>query len=151
MKLSTKSEYGLRAMLNIAMNGSGATTSITDIAKDEGISVAYLEQLLNKLRRQGLLDSVRGPKGGYVLSKDTKDITVGDIVKTLEGSFYSAQCVAAGQGLRNACKKSKGCVPRLVWVKLANTIGECLDSITLKELCAESRKAGSGSDRWRLS
>ena len=151
MKLSTKSEYGLRAMLNIAMNDAGNATSIADISKEEGISVAYLEQLLNKLRREGLLESVRGPKGGYILSKNTGDITVGDIVKTLEGSLYSAQCVTASQGSRNACKKSNGCVPRLVWVKLAKAIGECLDSITLKELCAESRKAGRNSDRWRLS
>ena len=138
-------------MLNIAMNGSSGVTSITDIAKEEGLSVPYLEQLLNKLRREGLLESVRGPKGGYVLSKNTEDITVGDIVKTLEGSLYSAQCVAASQGSRNVCKKSSGCVPRLVWVKLAKAIGECLDSITLKELCAESRKTGRSSDRWRLS
>ena len=141
MKLSTKSEYGLRAMLNIAMNNSEEATSITDIAKEEGLSVAYLEQLLNKLRRQGLLESVRGPKGGYVISRDTGDITVGDIVKTLEGSLYSAQCVATSQGSRNVCKKSNGCVPRLVWVKLAKAIGECLDSITLKELCSEVKKA----------
>ena len=151
MKLSTKSEYGLRAMLNIAMNGARGATSITDIAKEEGLSVAYLEQLMNKLRRQGLLESVRGPKGGYILSKDTGDITVGDIVKTLEGSLYSAQCVAANRGSQNVCKKSKGCVPRLVWVKLAKTIGECLDSITLEELCVESRKAENNSDRRRLS
>ena len=151
MKLSTKSEYGLRAMLNIAMNESGAATSITDIAKEESISVAYLEQLLNKLRRQGLLESVRGPKGGYVLSKDRDAITVGDIVKTLEGSLYSVHCVATQDGLQSACKKSKGCVPKLVWLKLAKAVGECLDSITLGELCSEVRKSDHNSEKRRLS
>ena len=144
MKLSTKSEYGLRAMLNIAMNDSEVATSITDISKEEGISVAYLEQLLNKLRRQGLLESVRGPKGGYILSRDKSAITVGDIVKTLEGSLYPLHCVATRDGSQSVCKKSKGCIPKLVWIKLAKTIGECLDSISLETLCAETRRAYRG-------
>ena len=151
MKLSTKSEYGLRAMLNIAMNGSEEATSITDISKEEGISVAYLEQLLNKLRHEGLLESIRGPKGGYVLSKDRDSITVGDIVKTLEGPIQPAHCIATKDGLRDACKKSKGCVPKLVWLKLAKAVGECLDSITLGELCSEVRKGDRNSEKRRLS
>ena len=139
MKLSTKSTYGLRAMLNIAMSGADGVVSITDISKKEGISVAYLEQLLNKLRHRGLIDSIRGPKGGYVLSKNTSGITVGDIVTALEGNIYPVHCIAAGKGAR-ACKKSSGCVPKLVWMKLAKSISDCLDSITLKELCAEAKK-----------
>lgn len=140
MKLSTKSTYGLRAMLNIAAAPSGNTVSITDISGKEGISVAYLEQLLNKLRRAGLIESIRGPKGGYVLSRKTGDITVGDIVKTLEGSLYPVHCVAPGKDARSICKKSGGCVPKLVWFKLAKAIAGCLDSITLKDLCAESKR-----------
>jgi Rrf2 family protein len=140
MKLSTKSEYGLRAMLNIAMNNSDSAVSITDISKKEGISVAYLEQLLNKLRHEGLVESVRGPKGGYLLSKDSGDITVGDIVKTLEGSLYPAYCIAAHSGSGSTCKKSKRCIPKLVWLKLAKAIGDCLDSITLEDLCAQTRE-----------
>lgn len=146
MKLSTRSEYGLRAMLNIAADSSGNATSITDIAREEGISVAYLEQILNKLRRQGLIASIRGPKGGYILSKDRNAITVGDIVKTLEGNVYSVKCVATKKGVR-ACKKSSGCVPKLVWLKLAKTIGDCLDAITLEELCMETKKLGGNSKK----
>ena len=141
MKLSTKSEYGLRAMLNIAMNGSDSAISIKDISKKEGISVAYLEQLMNKLMHNGLVESIRGPKGGYRLSKETDAITVGDIVKTLEGDLYPVHCVAIQKGSRNTCKKSKGCVPKLVWMKLAKTIGDYLDSITLEELCAQDRRS----------
>ena len=139
MRLSTKSTYGLRAMLNIAMNGSAVATSITDISKDEGISVAYLEQLLNKLMHKGLIDSVRGPKGGYVLSKKTDKITVSDIVRTLEGDIYPVHCVTAGKK-PGVCKRSSGCVPKLVWLKLAGSIEKCLDSITLEDLCLEARK-----------
>ncbi len=140
MKLSTKSEYGLRAMLSIAMNDAGSATSVTDISKEEGISVAYLEQLLNKLRREGLVESVRGPRGGYVISKRVDSITVGDIVKTLEGSLYPASCIAAHSGSHGACKKSKGCVPKTVWIRLAKAVNDCLESITLSDLCMETKK-----------
>ena len=140
MKLSTKSEYGLRAMLNIAKNGSRSATSITDISKEEGISVAYLEQLLNKLRRERLIESIRGPKGGYILSKDTRSITVGDIVTALEGSIYPIHCIATHNGAPDTCKKSKGCVPKTVWMRLAKAVNDCLESITLSDLCAEAKK-----------
>lgn len=140
MKLSTKSEYGLRAMLNIAMNGAESTTSITAISKEEGISVAYLEQLLNKLRREKLIESIRGPKGGYILAKDSGTITVADIVTALEDGFYTAHCIAPGKGRVSACKKSKGCVPKTVWMKLAKAVDDCLESITLSDLCAEAKK-----------
>lgn len=139
MKLSTKSTYGLRAMLAIALNAKAGATSITDIAAHEGISVAYLEQLLNRLRRAGLIESIRGPKGGYVLSKSATRITVGDIVRTLEGGIYPVHCVASG-GADGKCKKAGSCVPKIVWEKLAKSISGCLDSITLKELCIENRR-----------
>lgn len=136
MKLSTKSTYGLRAMLNIAMVSKG-TVSITDIARREGISVAYLEQLLNKLRRSGLIKSVRGPKGGYMLAKDASDITVSDVVDTLEGGIYPVHCVGSKRRMAGSCKKSEGCVPKIVWQKLAKAINDCLQSINLADLCRE--------------
>ena len=137
MKLSTKSTYGLRAMLNIALGGDRGAVSITDIVKREGISSSYLEQLLNKLRREGLVKSVRGPDGGYVLARKPREITVGDVVKTLEGSMSPVHCAAAGG---NLCKRHSGCVPKIVWQKLADSISDCLESITLKDLCAEAKK-----------
>ena len=146
MKLSTKSTYGLRAMLTIAANGKRHATSITDIAKKEVISVTYLEQLLNKLRRSGLVASVRGPKGGYVLSKSASAITVADIVRTLEGSIYPVDCATRGTD-GDSCKRGKSCVPKLVWHKLAKAINDCLESVTLEDLCDEAVKI----DRRRIS
>ena len=140
MKLSTKSTYGLRAMLAIALNGEERATSIADIAEKEGISVAYLEQLLNKLRRQGLVASVRGPKGGYVLTKASGKITVADIVKSLEGSIYPVHCVSPQNGPVSACRRGRSCVPKLVWHKLARAINDCLESVTLRDLCVEAAK-----------
>jgi Rrf2 family protein len=142
MRLSTKSTYGLRAMLNIALNGRTGAMSVADISRREGISTAYLEQLLNRLRRASLIKSVRGPKGGYVLLRGAADITVGDIVKALEGGIYPAHCVSADPSVYAVCRKSKGCVPKIVWHKLYKAINDCLESMTLKDLCAEAKKIG---------
>lgn len=141
MKLSTKSTYGLRAMLAIALAGSNGTVSIADISKTEGISVSYLEQLLNRLMHGGLIESVRGPKGGYKLSRLPKNITVGEIVKKLEGSIAPVHCIKVDKKIRSVCKKENFCVPRIVWARLANAIDECLESITLEDLRSEAKKA----------
>jgi Rrf2 family protein len=142
MKLSTKSTYGLRAMLNVALESDGNAVPISDISKNEGISVQYLEQLLNKLRHNGLIASVRGPKGGYVLSKDASKITVADIVKALEGEIRLSHCVSSGRLSGAACKKTRSCVPKIVWMKLSDAINDCLESMTLKDLCGEAKKIG---------
>ena len=140
MKLSTKSTYGLRAMLNIAMEATGHAVSITDIADREGISISYLEQLLNTLRHRGLIESVRGPNGGYILSKDPGEITVREIVEALEGGIYPVHCVTLKSDSTGTCKRNRDCVPKTVWVKLANAIKECLESITLKDLCRQANR-----------
>lgn len=140
MKLSTKSTYGLRAMVNIALEHRRKAVSIKEISQKEGISGVYLEQLLNKLRREDLVKSVRGPTGGYVLSRSPDRITVADIVKTLEGSISPVDCAAGRESWKAACGKSKNCVSKLVWTKLAHAINECLESVTLADLC--SKKIG---------
>jgi len=129
-------------MLNVAMEPEGVAVPISDISKKEGISVQYLEQLLNKLRRSGLIESVRGSKGGYMLSKDPCDITVADIVKALEGEIRLSHCVSSAKTPGINCKKTSSCVPKLVWLKLSNAISECLESMTLEDLCGEARKIG---------
>ena len=127
-------------MLAIAMNGADHATSIADIARKETISVAYLEQLLNKLRHKGLVSSIRGARGGYVLTRDISKITVGDIVKTLEGNIYPVHCVSSERLPSGSCKRDRGCVPKLVWFKLAKAIDDCLESVTLGDLCVEAEK-----------
>jgi len=139
MKLSTKSTYGLRAILNVAMEDGGSAVSIADIAKKEDISVDYLEQILNKLRRNGLIESVRGPGGGYVLAREPEKITIADIVRTLEGNIYPVHCTKDGMDV-SSCKKGKSCVSKIVWHKLASAISECLESVTLQDLRSEAAK-----------
>ncbi len=135
MKLSTKSTYGLRAMVNIALEYRKGAVSIKEISPEEGISSVYLEQLLNKLRRENLVKSVRGPTGGYMLSKSPARITVRDIVKTLEGNISPVDCAAGRESWKTVCGRSKNCVAKIVWGKLDKAINDCLESVTLASLC----------------
>jgi len=137
MKLSTKSTYGLRAMVNIAMASDGGAVSIKDISKAERISSVYLEQLLNKLRRENLVKSVRGPSGGYMLFKSPARITVADIVRALEGSITPVDCAKGREGWKTVCRNRTRCVAKTVWAKLAKAISDCLESVTLEDLCSK--------------
>jgi len=124
-------------MVNIAMAKDKGAISIKDISKREGISSVYLEQLLNKLRRENLVKSIRGPSGGYVLSRAPRQITVGDIVKTLEGSITPVNCAAGREGYKSVCQHKNTCVAKTVWAKLAKAIDDCLESVTLEDLCGK--------------
>lgn len=126
--------------MNIALKDKGDAVSIMDISNREGISIAYLEQILNKLRHEGLVKSIRGPKGGYLLLKNAGNITVGDIVRTMDGEISPVHCVTTAKDKATSCKMSKGCVPKIVWMKLAEAISDCLESITLKDLCEEAKR-----------
>lgn len=140
MKLSTKSTYGLRAILDIALDNKNSAVSIMDISKREDISVSYLEQLLNRLRREGLVRSVRGPKGGYLLSKKPDKITIGDVVRILEGDISPVYCITPRKDSKNICDRSKSCATKVVWGKLAKAMSDCLESMTIEDLCTEARK-----------
>jgi Rrf2 family transcriptional regulator, cysteine metabolism repressor len=140
MKLSTKSTYGLRAMVNIALDHKKGAVSVKEIARIEGISGVYLEQLLNKLRRKDLVKSVRGPSGGYTLSRNPSEITVKDIVKTLEGSISPVDCASGRESWKAVCGRNKNCVAKTVWTKLAKAIEDCLESVTLADLCSKNKR-----------
>lgn len=137
MKLSTKSTYGVRAMFDLAIHSAKGPVSITSISKRQDISISYLEQLFNKLRRDGLVRSIRGPKGGYLLSRNPGDIKIGDIIRTLEGPIELAYCVSNEGGV--TCEMAEACVTRLLWNKLKDSISEVLDSTTLKDLIDEKK------------
>jgi Rrf2 family protein len=141
MGISTKSTYGIRAMFELALHYSRKPISVAYISERENISVPYLEQLLSKLRRKGLVKSVRGPKGGYILAKKPKDITVGDIVRTLDGDITPVHCVSGRQS-NNSCKMIDKCVTKAVWKKLKDAIDNLLDGVTLKDLCGDAKRMG---------
>ncbi len=137
MKLSTKSTYGVRAMFDLAIHSAEGPVSIASISKRQDISIPYLEQLFNKLRKDGLVRSIRGPRGGYLLSKNPEDIKISEIIKILEGPIELAYCVSNEGG--EACEMADACVTRLLWNKLKDSISEVLNSTTLKDLIDEKK------------
>lgn len=138
MKLSTKGRYGLRALIDLAQYSDESPVSITSISARQDISERYLEQLMAMLKKSGLVSSIRGAGGGYVLAKDMKEISVGDILRALEGSLEPVEC--PGLGTDGGCKASDSCVTKYVWKRINDSINQTVDEIMLDQLVAESRK-----------
>lgn len=136
MRLSTKGRYGLRAMLDIAQKQESGPVAIHTIAERQNISGRYLEQLLIPLKQAGLVKSVRGAQGGYILGKNPAQITVGDIIRILEGPIAPVDCVSEVNP--DECIRAEKCVTRQVWSRLRDSISNILDSYTLEDLVNES-------------
>ena len=136
MRLTTKGRYGLRAMFELAKDYGKGPVAIRAISERQHLSTHYLEQLLAKLRRNGLIRSVRGPGGGYVLAKKPTDISVGDIVRTLEGPIAMARCIDESL-MEDPCEHVDDCVVRLMWKRISASIEDVLDGISLEDLRCE--------------
>lgn len=138
MKLSTAAgRYGVRAMYDLALHYGDAPVPGKTIAERQNISLPYLEQLMTSLRRSGLVSSVRGPHGGYVLARNPSSIKVGDIIRSLEGPIEITYCVSR-PNRSVKCLKAEGCVSRILLRKLNVQIRTALDSTTLSDLCMEA-------------
>ena len=137
MKLSTKGRYGLRAMLDLALHSESEAVSIASIAARQNISESYLEQLIAKLRKAGLVSSVRGAGGGYVLTKMPEEISVGDILRALEGNLDAVQCPGLMED--QGCSGSDVCVTKYVWKRINDSINQTVDEIKLSQLLEESK------------
>lgn len=135
MKLSTKGRYGLRALIDLALYSENETVSIQSIARRQNISDSYLEQLMRKLRSAGLIVSVRGAQGGYKLARPANEISVGDVLRALEGSLEAVTC----GGEDNSCQGADLCVTKFVWEQINSSIRDTVDSIKLSQLVEESR------------
>lgn len=138
MKLSTKGRYGLRALIDLARYSEDAPVSIASISARQGISERYLEQLMSLLKKAGLVKSVRGAGGGYVLAKDAAQISAGDILRALEGDLRPVEC--AGLEEDGECRASDSCVTKYVWQRINESISRTVDGIMLDQLVEESRK-----------
>lgn len=146
MKLSTKGRYGLRAIVDLAYYSANEPVSIQSIAVRQNLSDSYLEQLFGKLRKAGLIASIRGAQGGYVIAKDTSEISVGDILRALEGDLIPVECSEI-TGDRS-CDSSDSCVTKYVWKKINDSIANTVDAIPLSELVnnmSQCCSGGSGS------
>ena len=138
MRLSTKTRYAARAMLELALNKADGPLQVKRIARRQQISEKYLEQLIVVLKSAGYVKSVRGPKGGYFLAKDPAEIKLSDIFYSFEGPITTSECV---QDI-DKCSRSCECVMREVWKKVEESVVDVLDSITLKDLADKSRGSG---------
>jgi len=132
MKLTTKGRYAVTAMLDLALHYQQGAVTLSEIAKRQGISLSYLEQLFARLRRNGLVDSVRGPGGGYTLALAPDKITVAQIVITINENIDATRC-----GGDKNCQGDERCLTHDLWHSLSERIHDFLDGITLGDLVAE--------------
>lgn len=144
MKLSTKGRYGLRAVLDLAVHADEDTVALSQIAERQEISINYLEQLIAKLKKAGIVNSTRGAQGGYMLAAPAEDISVGDILRALEGDLNPVECSVVGNA-ESVCSSADSCVTKYVWKRISDSINDAVDGIKLSELVAESKKVQSGA------
>ena len=133
MKLSTRGRYGIHAMYDLAVHYGDGPQSIKLIAERQTIPEAYLEQLIAVLRREKLVISNRGAQGGYRLSREPKDMTVGDVLRALEGGLNLVDCLLE----EDSCGKTCACPSRIVWMKIRDGLNSIVDGISLQDMIDE--------------
>jgi Rrf2 family transcriptional regulator, iron-sulfur cluster assembly transcription factor len=129
VRLTTKGRFAVTAMMDLAIQNRAGPVTLAEISQRQKISLSYLEQLFAKLRRRGLVDSVRGPGGGYCLAKDMAQVSVADIILAVDEPIDATQC-----GGRENCQDDKKCITHDLWAKLNKHILEYLGGVTLRQL-----------------
>ena len=137
MKISTKGRYATRVMLDLALNSGGECVKVKDIAARQGISEKYLEQIIGVLNKAGYVKSVRGAQGGYRLTKDPKEYTVGMILRLTEGSMAPVSCLEEGAAV---CERCDTCETLEVWRAVYDAVNQVVDNITIADLADRKRK-----------
>ena len=147
MKVTTRSSYTVRALLDLAQHSGGESpVRLSDISEREGISHAYLEQLFNRLKKVGVVRGRKGPGGGYVLAKDTTDILMGEVIRAVEGEeklFLCTEEHAIGTG----CRRYPQCTTHALWERLSGKIHDYLNSISLEDMLRDAESFESKGDR----
>lgn len=131
MRISTRGRYALRMMLDLALHNSGEYITLKDISARQEVSVKYLEQIVSVLSKAGMLKSVRGPSGGYKLTKSPEQYTVGDILRVTEGSLAPVACLDSPQ---NDCPRAETCATLGFWQELYDAVHGVVDKTTLADL-----------------
>lgn len=139
MKLTTKARYGLRAVLDLALNAGEDTVALSQVAERQSISMNYLEQLIAKLKKAGIVTGIRGAQGGYMLAIPAEEISIGDILRALEGDLNPVDCSEINES-KTVCSNSDLCVTKYVWKRISDSINDTVDGIKLSELVEESRR-----------
>lgn len=138
MRLSTRGHYGLKAMFDLALHYGENPIPLKSVAERQGISDNYLEQLISVLRKAGLVKSVRGAQGGYILARSPENINVGEIIRAMEGPIAPVNCVSEVEPTE--CDQSDVCITRAVWARVRDSIAEVLDSISLADMCRDAER-----------
>ncbi len=147
MKVSTKGDYGIRALIELSHHfGETRPTQTGEIAARQNIPESYLEQLLTTLRRAGFIRSVRGPQGGHALIRDPRDLRVSEAIVALEGSILPIDCLDDG----SACSKAGGCAQRDMWRAVREAILAVLDNTTIGELAERDLAVQAGGTRYMI-
>ncbi len=131
MRISTKGRYALRLMLDLATNHTGEPIRLKDVAKRQGISEKYLEQIISILNKAGFVRSIRGPQGGYTLARRPEEYTVGMILRLTEGSLAPVECV---ENVSGSCDREDECVTLILWKRLNDAVNGVVDNTTLADL-----------------
>ncbi len=129
MRLTTKGRYAVTAMLDLALHACKDPVALSDISIRQGISLSYLEQLFSKLRQKSLVQSVRGPGGGYLLKKQVSDISIADVIDAVDESLDTTKCKEKGD-----CQEGETCLTHHLWLDLSLQIHSFLSNITLQDL-----------------
>ncbi len=137
MKLSTKSRYGARILVDLALQDDATPTQVSEISKRQGITVKYVEQILRPLKEKGYVSSVRGAKGGYILAKNPKKISLGQIVRLFETQTEIIECISTPE----ICELSADCSIRLAWKKANLAFFKSLDAITIDDIASKKIKS----------
>jgi Rrf2 family protein len=138
VKLSTKTRYGVRAVFDIAYHNQGRPTQARDIARRQDVPLRYLEQIFQELRRANLVDAKRGPKGGYFLSRTPESITLGDVIRAVQGPI---ELLTSADDTPAGARTSKQ-VPADIWRELAQRVSGVFDSVTIRDLCSRGEALG---------
>lgn len=142
MKLSTKGRYAVRALFDMAYHGGMSAVQIHDIARRQGISARYLEQIFSDLKKAGLLKSRRGPQGGYILARKPAEISVGDILLAAEGDISLVRCTKNDLDCTSSCDAKHTCVTHRLWDDASRILHGFFDEMTLQGLCEKGKELG---------
>jgi Rrf2 family protein len=138
MRFSAKAEYGVKAILELAGQPGREPVQVRNIAKKQGLPVRFLEQVMNALKKAGLVESVRGAQGGYLLNRSPKEISLGDVLKAIDGQMTETSCISDRK--QPKCEDAGNCVVQDVWAEVKNSFINVLNSITLQDIYERKRQ-----------
>ena len=146
MKISTKGKYGLEALADLAIYGANDYINLKSISERQGISYKYLEQLFMLLKKDGIVESIRGAQGGYKLARNAKEISVNDILNSLEGPLALVDCILEIREKR--CDQFECCITRVLWQKIMKELDEVTEAISLDDIATLFKASRKGDNEY---